>query len=105
MLNNHECYTSALLALGRILDGRGDVEGKELLKRALIILQDQMFDNNVRLKEYDDLIAICDHLKGHEQLKKTAQELKKQIQHNKNELYSSEYLVESLKPALGMKRD
>ena len=104
-LQHNECYTSALLALGRILDGRGDVEGKELLKRALIILQDQVFDNNIGSKECEDLIAVCDHLKGYEQLKKTAQELKKQIQHDEYELYSSENLVDSLKPALGMKRD
>lgn len=96
-------YTSALLSLGRILKLSGDTEGTLLLEKALLTLQNEIYANSVRIRDCDDLIDICNMLGGYEQLKSKATDTKKKIIHENKELYSSENLVSSLKPNLGMK--
>ena len=96
-------FTSALLKLGKILKLRADKEGTILLEKALLLLQDEIYTSSVRIRDCDDLIEVCDILDGYEQLKSTATDTKKKIIHENKELYSSENLVSSLKPNLGMK--
>lgn len=96
-------FTSALLSLGKILQLRGDIEGSLLLEKSLILLQDELYNNDVTIRDCDDLIEICNTLDGYEQLKSKATDTKKKIIHENKELYSSENLVSSLKPNLGMK--
>lgn len=98
-------FTSALLKLGKILKLRADKEGTILLEKALLLLQDEIYTSSVRIRDCDDLIEVCDILDGYEQLKSTATDTKKKIIHENKELYSSENLVSSLKPNLGMKED
>lgn len=102
-LDHNEYFNSALITLGNILHERGDPEGQELLERALISYRSKI-DYSL-LEDCDDIIKICDTLGKYEELKETAKKRKENFTQDESELYSSDYLVESIKPSIEMKKD
>ena len=67
-------YTSAQIALGKILYRKGQDEGTQLLNRAIKNLVERMEIDQLSNNEYSELIDVCTFLGGHSGIVRKAKE-------------------------------